>query len=165
MKDFGYIIKISDLLLNPGKKDIIKFDNKFTKKIPNLTNKGIKGEVHLEWLNSGEIKVTLKNIHASLKDTCGTCWEDFEREVIVPFFDTKFVLPSRHHNITEQIHDEEFIINTKNETINIEDLVVQSILLQEPLVSHCPTHFQWSDEIELEQEETNFGGTIVFKKW
>ncbi len=166
MKDFGYTIKISDLLLTPGKKDVIKFSNKFTKKIPQLTDDGIKGEVHLEWLNSGEIKVVLKNIRANVKDICGTCWENFEREVKVPFFETKFVIPSKHHNITEQIHDEEFIINTKNETIDIEDLVVQSILLEAPLVARCPSHLSQPDEMNSSEEEIqNFGGTIVFKKW
>ena len=165
MKDFGYTIKISDLLLNPWKKDIIKFKKKFTSQIPHLSNEGIAGEVHLEGLNSKEVKVVLKNINAKVKDTCGTCWEDFEREINVDQFETKFVFPSTHPNITEKIHDEEFLINTKNETIDIEDLVVQSILLEDPLVSRCPSHINSKDKSEEDDFESNLGGNIVFKNW
>jgi len=167
MKDYGFNIKISDLLLSPWKKDKIVFEKKFTSQLPWLGPEGISWEVHIEWLNEWEVKVELKNIKARIKDTCSRCGEEYRRDVHVKNFETKFVVPSRHHDITENIHDEEFLINTKNETIDIEDLVVQSIQLEAPLTPYCDTH----KNVQVKDDDVawsfwqsqSLGGTVIFK--
>jgi hypothetical protein len=41
MKDQKFLIKISDLLNETGKSDVITFDNKFVEQFPNLGKEGI----------------------------------------------------------------------------------------------------------------------------
>ncbi|MEI8252243.1 MAG: hypothetical protein WCG25_00475 [bacterium] len=51
-------------------------------------------------------------------------------------YKAKFIIPEYYkddENSTEEI----FPINHKDETINIEDMVVQDIVLQEPIVRRC----------------------------
>ena len=154
---------MADLLLNPGQTDTIKFDSKFSNKIEWLGSAGISWEVFLQGLNDKEIKVVLKNIKAKIKDSCSICWEDFEREVFIPYFETKFVVPAIHQDLSEQIHDEEFLINTKNDTINLEELITQSIILAAPLTPYCAQHSWWEFE-ETQSDEIPLSWSIVFKK-
>lgn len=136
MKDYWFKIKVSDLLLKPWSKDVIEFSNKFTKNIPNLTEEWISWTVSLMSLNENSIQVIIKNIKTRLNTKCDVCWVEFIKDIYIKSYDTKFVNPKIHHDLSEKDHDSEFLIDD-DDNINIEDLLTQAILVQNMIVIRC----------------------------
>jgi len=137
MKDFWFKIKISDLLKNPGSQDKIKFEKKFTNQIQWLTESWISGKIFIFGSSPKSVDVVLEELKTEIKEKCEICWKTYIRNVEIKNYETTFVTPDIHHDITEKIHDEEFLINTKDMTIDIEDLVSQAINLTNPIVKKC----------------------------
>ena len=137
MKDYGFKIKVADLLHNPGTKDEVSFEKKFTKQIDNIWIEGIKGRVILQSTDPNTVHVILKDLEVVLEEVCEVCWKDYQRKVEVPLYEADFVMPAFHPDITEKVHDEYFLINPKDMTIDIEDMVVQAIWLTMPFVLRC----------------------------
>lgn len=136
MKDYWFKIKVSDLLLKPWSKDLIEFKNKFTNNIPNITEEWISWTVSLMSLNENSIQVVLKNINTKLNTICDVCGVEFVKDIYVKSYDTKFVNPEIHHDLSEKVHDSEFLID-EDDNINIEDLLTQAILVQNMIVIRC----------------------------
>lgn len=158
MEQYNFKIKIADLLLNPWQEDTISFENKITKNIENLQKEWISWKVYLQSITNNSLFVELRDIKAYIKDICDICWKEFNREANVKSFSSKFVTPEIHHDITEKIHDDEFFINTKDETIDIEEIITQSIILEEPIIKKCNECIKKEENIEDEdniEEELN----------
>jgi uncharacterized metal-binding protein YceD (DUF177 family) len=102
-----------------------------------------------------------------LEDTCDICQKTYKRPVFSEIYKAKFILPEYYKdddNSTEEI----FPIDHKDENINIEDMVVQNIVLQEPIVRRCKDCEQKSFKESAADEDDDidyFEGrsNIVFK--
>lgn len=130
MKDYWFKIKVSDLINNVWTKDIIKFKNKFTTQIKNLSKSWISWEIFIQSLDEKTIQAWLKNIITSINDICDICWQKFERNININKAECKFTSD-------KNISDEDFNIDIKNDTINIEDFIVQTIYLFDPVIKKC----------------------------
>lgn len=138
MKDKSFIIKIGDLLKETGRSDQITLQQKWTGLIPGLTEKGISWIVSLQSLSKDSVYVDIEDIACSIDSICDTCETPFVREVAIDHYWAKFILGEENQKL-EQEHSEEevFPINPRDEGIDIEDMIVQAIRLDEPIVNHC----------------------------
>lgn len=139
MKDQNFTIKISDLLNQTWGVDEVVFEKKFSLQIPNLTKDGISGTFVIQSLNDDALLGTLTDVKCSIQDVCDSCQVSYAREVIVPEYTARFVVKDDRTEEEKQENSEEetFLIDAKSETINIHDMLVQAILLQEPIVKRC----------------------------
>ncbi len=155
MKDFGFKIKVSDLLLNVWSLDEIDFENKHTKKIANLNEEWISWKIVLEWLDEKTVLVMIKNLKAKLNEECDITWEEFVRETEIDYYDMKFVL-LKHEEKLEDFDDDLGEIDSKDLTIDVEDMITQSILLSKPMVMKSPKAIQMDEEkdtVDLQVED------------
>ncbi len=130
MKDYSYIIKVSDLLKTPWSKDSIIFENKFSKKISNLWENWIKWNISLQSLDNKNLLIKLYDIYTYLYENCEMCWCEYKRNIKIDEYEWKFWFD-------ENKVDEIFPIDLKNENIDIEELIIQSIILENPVIKKC----------------------------
>lgn len=140
MKDQNFSIKISDLLNQTWSIDEVVFEKKFSSQIPNLTKEGISWTFVIQSLNEAALLGTLTDVKCSISDVCDSCQAPYEREVFVPEYIARFVIEDDRTEEEKAANSDEevFLIDAKSETINIQDMVVQAILLHEPIVKRCP---------------------------
>jgi uncharacterized metal-binding protein YceD (DUF177 family) len=93
----------------------------------------------IQSVNDTSLLGTLNNIHCTLQDACDSCGINFTREITIPEYTARFVLED---SITQEEKDaaEEAIlfIDPSGETIDIQEMITQAILLNEPFVKRCP---------------------------
>jgi len=137
-KDKAFKIKIADLLNETGKEDQIAFEHKFTDQLPNVDDQGISWTFTFQSLDNSSLLGTLTDVTATFHETCDSCETPFVRSVTIPLYVARFVfedeLAKKESSDSEEVL---FFINKKSETINIEDMVVQSLLLNDPFVKRC----------------------------
>lgn len=97
---------------------------------------------------------TLSDIHASFHEVCDSCGATFLRSVDVPLYTGRFVFEDEVKK-KEAPESEEvlFYIDSKSETINIEDMVVQAILLNDPFVKRCDACTKRLASIDDDEED------------
>ena len=166
MKDQSFVIKVADLLNQPWKQDEMSFEKKFTEQLPNLNEKWLSWNVLLQSLDKNSILVTLTDVSWVLEDVCDVCQKTFKRKVVWNIYDAKFILPEYDRDDEESGTEEIFPIDSKDETINIEDMVVQNIVLQDPIVRRCEDCEKKtpSDDADLDDDLEYFEGkgNVVF---
>lgn len=146
-----FIIKVGDLLRNPGTLDTISIDNFLLPDVTGLTSEWVTGILTLQGVTDGSVKVNIKELHAWVDDICDISGEEYKRQVEVRNFDTRF---SAQEDIgDDRVYDELFPLNAQSESINIYDFLVQSIKLQEPLVHIKPGNEKLLDEYETDDDE------------
>lgn len=136
MKDYWFRIKVSDLLLNPGQKDYLEFDEKYIEWEEYLSWLPISWKVEVQSLDHNTLAVTLVEIKTKKTEQCEKCWNDFEREIIINNYFAKYINPQSQEENKDKT-DEDFEIEMRDETIDIKDMVIQSILIDKPLVISC----------------------------
>lgn len=138
IKDKIFKIKIADLLNETGKQDEVVFEHKFSDQLPNLDDDGIAWTFAIQSLDNTSLLGTLMDVTARFHETCDSCGASFIRSVNVPSYASRFVFEDEVKK-KEAPESEEvlFFIDQKSETIDIEDMVVQAILLDEPFVKRC----------------------------
>jgi len=139
MKDKIFKIKIADLLNETGRQDEIVFEHKFSDQLPNLDDEGIAWTFTIQSLDNTSLLGTLTDVTARFHETCESCGVAFLRPVNIPLYTARFVFEDEVKKEKDAEVSEEvlFTIDPKAETINIEDMVVQSILLNDPFVKRC----------------------------
>lgn len=155
MKDKIFKIKIADLLNETGKQDEIVFDHKFSDQLPNLDDEGIAWIFTIQSLDKTSLLGTLTDVTARFHETCDSCGTSFLRSVDVPSYTARFVLEDEITKKKETSESEEvlFFIDPKVETINIEDMVVQSILLNDPFVKRCKDCTKRLESSEYDEDD------------
>lgn len=138
IKDKIFKIKIADLLNETWRQDEVVFEHKFSDQLPNLDDEGITGNFTIQSLDNTSLLGTLTDVSARFHETCDSCGTSFMRKVDVPSYTGRFVFEDEVKK-KEAPESEEvlFFIDSKAETINIEDMVVQAILLNDPFVKRC----------------------------
>jgi len=153
MLDYWFKIKVSDLLKTPWTHDTINFVSKFSNQIEWLQSNWISWSVFLQSLDYETLYVKLENIKADIYDSCDICWKQYIRNINIEIFETKFVAPENHKNPKEEVHDEEFTISVKDESIDIEDLVSQSIILEKSVINKCEDCLEKTNDGKNEEIE------------
>lgn len=168
MKDKSFVIKVSDLIKEWWKKDTVHFENVFTEHIPNIIDKWISGDIELRSINKDSIYANLEHVFCTLEYTCDSCEEKFEKELLVDHYTARFVAGENNQKAEQETSDEEiFLIDSKNETIDIQDMLVQSILLESPVINRCP---ECSKKIESmsDDDDTDYfessSNVVIHKK-
>jgi uncharacterized metal-binding protein YceD (DUF177 family) len=140
MKDKSFVIKVGDLLQSGGKEDTIEFEWRTISELVWLDKQGISGVVVLRSINQDSLYVSLENISCVLDETCDRCWAWYKRIVETPEYISRFVISEERKNEEQETSDEEiFVINARDETIDIQPMLIQAIKLQDPIIKHCPT--------------------------
>ena len=139
IKDKVFKIKIADLLNETWRKDELVFEHKFSDQLPNLDDEGIAWVFTVQSLDKVSLLGTLADVTARFHETCDSCATSFMRSVDIPLYTARFVFEDDVAKKKEPTESEEvvFHIDSKSETINIEDMVVQAILLNDPFVKRC----------------------------
>lgn len=167
MKDKNFIIKVGDLLKEWGKVDTLTFEEKTTSALPNLNKEGISGTIVLRSLNQDSLYVNLENISCTLEETCDRCWVHYTRKVVVPEYVSRFVISEKIKQEEQETSEEEiFVINARDESIDVELMIIQAIKFQDPFVSHCEKCEKELEKIsdEEEIEEGISSGNVIFHK-
>lgn len=151
IKNKKFEIKVSDLLKQPWKKDVVKLEDLFPEKLPQIKI-GISGELELQSLNDSELLATLENVYTEIDEICDKCLEPFIRKVECEEYSAKFMMP-RDEEETEEEEEEYFPLDAKSEIINIEEMLVQSILLQEPITKKCNTCLEQDKDDNNDEDE------------
>ena len=166
MKDRSFIVKIADLLNETWKEDQIVFEHKLSDQLPQLDADGVSATFSVQSLNSSSLLGTLSDITCRINDVCDSCGVAFTRDVAIPSYVARFVLSG---DVTEKEKNESeeaiLLIDPKSETINIEDMVVQAILLNEPFVKRCDACTKRLDKEDDEDDSPEYFETksnIVF---
>ncbi len=139
IQDKVFKIKIADLLNETWREDQIVFEHKFSDQLPNLDDEGVAGTFTIQSLDNSSLLGTLSDVTARFHETCDSCGTTFLRSVEVPSYVARFVFEDDVSKKKEEQESEEvlFYIDPKAETINIEDMVVQAIVLNDPFVKRC----------------------------
>lgn len=139
IKDKVFKIKIADLLNETGRQDEIIFEHKFSDQLPNLDTEGITWTFVIQSLDDTSLLGTLTDVTARFHEICDSCAASFMRSVNILSYTGRFIFEDELKKKEASESDEVlFFIDPKAETINIEDMVVQAILLDDPFVKRCP---------------------------
>lgn len=168
IRDKVFKIKIADLLNETGRQDEIVFEHKFSDQLPNLDDEGITWTFTVQSLDNTSLLGTLHDITANFHEVCDSCAASFLRSVHVPSYVARFTFEEEIKKEKDVNESEEvlFYIDSKAETINIEDMVVQSILLNDPFVKRCATctkRVQDTADNEDDLWEFHAQGNVVFR--
>lgn len=165
MKDKSFVIKVGDLLKEGWKSDSIEFEWKSTSELPELDKKWISWTVVLKSLNQNSLYVSLEDILCNIEDTCDRCWANYTRKVENPEYIARFVINEKIKQEEQETSEEEiFIINARDESIDLEPMIIQSIRLQDPFIKHCPKcEKEIANKPDEDEEEEFIGrGNIIF---
>lgn len=164
-RDNAFVIKVWDLLRNPWRLDTIDFDHLMLEDLPELSVDGVSWTLLLQWVNDGSVKAVIKNARAVVSDVCDLSGESYERIIDINDFDARFSTDVDGED-KDRVYDELFPLDPQGETINIYDLLLQSIKLQEPIVHIKPGKEYLLDEYDEDEEEYEdedlTGSNIVF---
>lgn len=159
MKDKSFVIKVGDLLKEGGKSDTIEFEWKQSLELPELDKKGIKWTISIKSLNQDSLYVNLENILCNLEDKCDRCWANYTREVNVSDYIARFVINEERKREEEESSDLEiFVINARDESIDLGPMIIQSIRLEDPFVKHCEN---CKKETENETDESDIDESTI----
>ncbi len=154
IKDRIFKIKIADLLNETGRQDEIVFEHKFSDQLPHLDDQGITWNFTIQSLDNTSLLGTLTDVDACFHEMCDSCGASFMRTVHVPSYTGRFIFEDEVKK-KEAPDSEEvlFFIDSKAETINIEDMVVQAILLDDPFVKRCDACTKRLANIDDDEED------------
>lgn len=167
IRDKVFKIKIADLLNETGRQDEVVFEHKFSDQLPNLDDEGIAWAFTVQSLDNTSLLGTLHDVTANFHEVCDSCATAFVRSVHVPSYVARFTFEEEVKKEKDISESEEvlFYIDPKAETINIEDMVVQSILLNDPFVKRCKACTKRLESVSDDEEDLGefpSAGNIIF---
>lgn len=136
MKDYKFSIKVSDLLQHSWHRDTIHLHNKFSTILPQISEEWINADLELIWLDEKTLLLTLIKANTSTINTCDRCGKEFNEQLEVSNLEIKcFLEEDRPH--TYAVDDDILLINKKDETIDVENVIVEALVLQKSVKSLC----------------------------
>lgn len=155
MKDKSFLIKISDLLNETGKSDEISFENKFVEQLPNVMKEWISGTFTIQSVNKTTLLGTLRDVVCRIEETCDSCGTSYIREIEIPEYIVRFVEEGSLTKEELEVAEEAILlINPKDETIDISEMIVQAIVLNEPFAKRCE---KCEKRLSAEQDDDELG--------
>lgn len=127
------IFKISGLIESPiGNSEVYSFDVPLdldnVEKIGNVT-----GKIEIMKIEDG-VNVVARNIELTLNANCSKCLKGFPKKIKIAFAERQFAFDK-----PEKVEDENdiYLINKKNYTVDVTEMLRQEIILHFPVVSVC----------------------------
>ena len=151
-------IPVGDLLKQIGSKDTISFEGIMLEAIPGLRPDGLTGHIELMSIADDTILARL-SLEAHIDDVSDLSGQEFIRKVEVDDFQAEYLLPDRAQGL--EATDEFFVIDGSHMTIEISDLLAQSVLLQRPLLTLAPGE---SRPIGEDHYEDSLRGSVTITK-
>ncbi|GHW02320.1 hypothetical protein AGMMS50249_1060 [candidate division SR1 bacterium] len=133
-----FVLKIADLLRGIGKDEIVFDEN------------GMQGVLELDGIDDRSVLIKLLDFKTESAETCDRCGKQFKRLVKIPEYIAKYTLDKTEFE--ESTEDVVFMIDSKNETIDVEELLYQASHLDDPFVIKCPD-CEKSDENNIENND------------
>ena len=158
MKNSKFKINIWDLLQSAGKIDQIDFKNETINDIKNLSKKWIDGSVLIQSFDQDSLLVTLENLTTDIEEPCDICNNIYTRHLEIDEYIAKF---QRKIDKADTTDDEIFPIDW-NENIDIKDMIIQSILLKEPISKRCEYCLKESENWDDEYDYLEWNWNITF---
>lgn len=156
MKKSKFQINVWDLLLSAGKRDEIIFKNETLEEIKNLSKDGISGEVVIQSFDQNSLFVTIEDINCTITEPCDKCGTIYDRKIQIDEYSAKFQAKLDK----DEESDEPVFLIDKNENIDIKDMIMQSVLLEDPFIKKCEICTKEDsyndDEDEIEYFEWNW---------
>lgn len=149
------IIKVSDLLRRPSSSDELVIEDCMIDAIPHLRVPGVSALCRFQSTSDGTIVVTLSDITATIDDICDLSGESYIRDIHITSYEWKFSPDVVFHDDPYYVYEDDFPFLSDGESINIEDMIIQSIILQEPLV-----HIKPGKEIILSDNDSSLDGAV-----
>lgn len=131
-------IPVSDLLVNPSIHDTIELTNIFSEHIAWLTKLWISWTIHIQWMDAFSIHLILENIICFIDTMCDKCWKDIIQRLLCKKAKAIYCFEDNIDAMYTQKKDEHiFIVDRKNTSIDIEQFVVESLHIEQEIVSIC----------------------------
>ena len=165
MKDKNFVIKVGDLLREGWKADTLSFSNKESKYLEKCSKDGISGEILIRSIDQDSLYVNVEHISCVFDETCDRCGASYKRPVETHWYTARFVASEQIKKEEQETTDEEiFLINTRDETIDLELLIIQAIKIDDPFISHCPDCKKEIESLPDDDEDDSLisWGNIVF---
>ena len=142
-------LKVADLIQSK-KTDYIPLENVFLPELPTISEAGISGTLMLQSLNIHWIYAKLEGLNCAIQEVCESCSANYLRTVVVDEYSAKFLDALDGE---EDSDDDVFLINIRNATIDIGEMIYHAIWLETPFVKRCPKcqeslDSQYQDEME-----------------
>ncbi len=154
MKDYWRKIKVSDLLRQPGKEDMIPFEKKFIPEIKTLTEDGISGTIIVKALDRYSVLLTIENLVTNVNDVSDVSGKPYVRHIENPLYEALFIIPQeeRKHKDNPDESIEYFEINQKDESIDIAQCVENALAVVEPVVKYTDDEKMLDSGEDVESE-------------
>jgi len=108
----------------------------------------------LRSLNQESVYATLEKVSCVAKEICDTCETPYQRPIEIENYTARFIIGEDNRKLEQESTDEEiFLIDGKNEIIDVEDMIVQAIVLNEPVAKHCPDCAKKISELPDDEDE------------
>ena len=150
-------IKIADLLLSVGSTDTVSVKGVFIPRVVWLQEEGITLTVSLQSIDDRTVVAMIEKLHCLLDDVSDISWKPFVREITIFDYIGKFVLDDS--NLVDDRDDPLFPIQWDH--IDMEEMIYQSIQLQEPLVKRTKKEQELYDA----KESTNMDDDADVDEW
>jgi uncharacterized metal-binding protein YceD (DUF177 family) len=108
---------------------------------------------------------TLRDVTCRIEETCDSCGTIYIREITIPEYVVRFVEEGSLTKEELEVAEEAILlINPKDETIDISEMIVQSIVLNEPFAKRCEKCEKRLSSEEDDEDLGEFvsGGNINF---
>lgn len=154
MKDYGRKIKVSDLLRKPGQEDTIEFEKKFIENMSTITDEGISGTIIVKALDRYSVLLTLENLHTALQEVSDISGKEYIQQIDNPLYEALFIIPQEEKKRIrgKDEADEYFVINEKDESIDISEAVENAIVAVQPIVKKTPDEKMLDSWEDVESE-------------
>ncbi len=110
---------------------------------------GMKGVLELDAVDGKSVLVRVKEFEWEEEVICDRCERKFMREVKVPEYTAKYTLDRKEFEDSEE--DVLFLIDARNETIDVKELFYQVSHSEDPFVTRCETCEMALENQELEE--------------
>lgn len=119
-----------------------------------LTDEGISGKIIVKALDRYSILVTIENIHADVEDISDISGNTYIRHIENPFYEALFIIPQEERKKTKSEDEtiEHFVINEKDESIDITECIYNALVAMEPLVKKSDDEKMSDSEENVENE-------------
>ena len=130
------------------------FEKKFIPDMKELTEDGISGRIIVKALDCYSILVTIENIRAAVEDVSDISATPYIRQIENPLYEALFIIPHEERKKTKGDDEsiEHFIINEKDESIDITESIYNALVTMEPLVKKTDDEKMSDSEENVENE-------------
>ena len=159
-------IKVSDLLLNVWRIDTVTFSWLMIGDIVWLDTRWISWKLLLQSIDNSTIIATLEDVVCYIHEESDVSGTPYIRNVRIPSFWAYFVIDPAAQVYNEEDDSPVFAIDIKNATIDVQEMLYQSILLDTPFVKRTPEEqavYALADPDDLDSFDGDSWWQVIFR--